>query len=427
MKITRTWFVLALIVGCKGGSAQVPPATGSAAAAGSQGGSGSAAPSDDIDSKAILERTEAAPAVYVKHVLISWNDLADFYSGGQDPRGARRTRAQAATLARDVLAKLTEKPDQIDDLAKQYSEDPGVKSGSIDAYRLRADSEYIPEFKQLALRLKEHEAGIVTTKFGFHVIERVSRPPPDPFESGDVLARPPAPGVALVQHVLIAWADAPGAKQMLNTPRRSKEDADRIAKEVLDKAKAGADMAELMKQYSDDFGSKMRPRTFDVHSEDDEVPLAPLAVRLKVGEVGVIKSLFGWHIVKRIAPPPPDPLESKDVLARDQAADKAKVKHILLGWTEAHTKDPRGTTRDRATLVKLVKDTVAKLRAGAAIEPLMKQLSEDPKTAATGDSYDVTPDASLQLEFKNLALRLKAGEVGVVRTPLGLHVVKRVE
>jgi len=99
----------------------------------------------------------------------------------------------------------------------------------------------------------------------------------------------------------------------------------------------------------------------------------------------------------------------------------------LRGWTEAHAQDDRGKKRTRAELDKLVKETVAKLKGGAKIEPLMSSLSEDPGSAKDGKPYDVTPDAGLVPPFKNLSLRLKVNEVGVVRTEYGMHIIQRVE
>jgi parvulin-like peptidyl-prolyl isomerase len=70
---------------------------------------------------------------------------------------------------------------------------------------------------------------------------------------------------------------------------------------------------------------------------------------------------------------------------------------------------------------------VAKLVKGAKIEPLMAELSEDTANAKSGEPYPVTADASLVAPFKNLSLRLKVGEVGVVKTQFGIHIIKRVE
>ena len=253
------------------------------------------------DSKDILDRTEVAKETHVKHILVSWKELAPAFRGRQDPKGAARTREEADKLAVEIADKLRADSKQLDALTKEYSEDPGSLAGN--AYKVTANARLVPEFKNLGLRLKMGEVGIVKTNYGHHVMIRVEPPPP----------------------------------------------------------------------------------------------------------------------------PPPDPLDSVDILKREPVTDKAKVKHILLGWTEANAGDPRGQKRTREELDALVKETVAKLKKGEAIEPLMKELSEDPGSAKTGSSYDATPSAGLVPPFKNLSLRLKKDEVGVVKTRFGIHIIKRVE
>ena len=294
-------------------------------------------------------------------------------------------------------------------------------------YTVDKDTPFVPEFKQLALRLNVNEVGIVKTAFGYHVMMRVPPPPLDPLESKDILDRPAEAGPIPVQHVLIGWKDAPMAKRSAD-PRakdRTKEQADKLATDILAKAKAGEDFTKLMKDFSEDPGSKDTGKSYDVAPDAPYVDsFKKLSLRLHEGEVGLVKSPFGWHIIKRV---PPDSLESADILKRDVQAPKVKVKHILLGWTDAHAEDPRGTKRTRAELEKLVKDTEAKLQAGAKIEDLMKSLSEDPGSAKSGDGYDVTAESQFVPPFKNLALRLKLNEVGAVKSPYGIHVMKRVE
>ncbi len=386
-------------------------------------GGGSAAPSgpaEDLDSHAILDRKDTAAEVQVKHVLLGWKDLAAAYRGHMDPRAEARTNADAAKLAREVATRAEN--EDFDKLVAELSEDPGSKSG--DPYTVAADTQFVPEFKQLALRLMLNEVGIVKTNYGYHVIKRVTPAPPDPLESADILARPGEVGPVSVQHVLVGWKGAPAAR----TATRTKEEADKLAKEVLEKVTAGGDMAALMKQYSEDPGSKDTARAYEVGADTQMVePFKKLSLRLKVGEAGVVKSPFGWHIIKRSPPAPPDALESADILARQPVTPLAKVKHILLSYADSHGEDPRGQKRDRAALEKLVKDTVAKLKGGAKIEPLMAELSEDPGSAKSGNSYDATPDAGLVKPFKDLSLRLKSGEVGVVKTEFGFHIIQRVD
>ncbi len=382
-----------------------------------------ATPGKDIDSKDILARAETSPAVTVKHVLIGWKDLAASYRGHMDPRAEKRTNDEAVKLAQDTLAKLQADPKQLDKLVADLSEDPGSKGG--DPYEVKADTAFVPEFKNLALRLKVNEAGIVKTNYGYHVIMRIPPPPPDPLESADILARTDvATGEVKVQHVLIGWKGAPGAR----TATRTKEEADALTKKVFDLAKSGKPMPELMKEFSEDPGSKDNARIYDVAPDAPMVePFKNLSLRLKENEVGIVKSPFGFHVIKRVPPPPPDVLESADILKREPTTKSAKVKHILLGWKEVHAEDERGKNRDRAALEKLVKETVKKLQGGAKIEPLMTELSEDPGSAKSGESYDVTPDAGLVPPFKNLSLRLKSGEVGVVKTDFGIHIIQRVD
>jgi parvulin-like peptidyl-prolyl isomerase len=453
MRITQSIVVAVMfvLVGCQkapkdqpaagsgSGSGQTGSGSGSGGvsrAPGPGSGSGSAVtatvPAKDIDSKDILARSETFPDVYVKHVLLAWNGMA-MPRGQLDPRAAKRSNAETAKLAQEIAGKLKEKPDSIDALVKEYSEDSGSLTG--DPYEIKSDTPFVPEFKNLASRLKENEVGIVKTAFGYHVIIRVGPPKPDPLESADVLARPGEQGPVYFQQVLSGWKDTPLAHSGRGDKRaseRTKEDADKIVKDVIGKARApGADMAKLMKEFSEDPSVKDNQRV-DTLTADMQVNqmfgnFKKLILSLKVGEVGAVRSPLGWHVVKRVPPPPPDPLESTAILKRDEQTKSAKVKHILLGWTAVHASDPRGAKRDRATLEKLVKDTVAKLAKGDKIEPLMAELSEDPGSAKDGSPIEVTPTAGLVPPFKALSLRLKVNEVGVVKTDYGIHIIKRVE
>ena len=380
----------------------------------------------DLDSVEIIARTEVVSPVSVKHVLIGWAELGENYHGQLDPRAAKRTKAEAAKLTEEVAGKLRAAPGTIDALVETYSEDPG--SRTKEPYVVATDTPFVPEFKNLALRLKLDEVGVVTTLFGYHVMIRVAPPAVDPLESAEILARPVGTGPVEVQHVLIGWKDLTAVK----SPRaeaRTKSEADALAVEVLGKVKAGGDMAALMKQYSEDPGSADSGKPYTVERSTPMVePFKALSLRLKLGEAGMVKTVFGWHVIKRVPPPPPDKLESVAILKRTETAEKVKVKHILLGWKDVHAEDERGVKRTRAELEKLVKATVAKLaKKGATIEPLMAELSEDPGSAKSGESYDVTPDAPMVKPFLQLSLRLKLNEVGVVRTEFGIHIIKRVE
>ncbi len=426
-------FVLWLLVGC---SHAPPPAaplasthaevTPDAAVVVAQPPDAPPIPDEDLDSTDILARDVTAQPALVKHVLIGWADLAKTYRGRLDPRATARTNAEAARLAREVLAKLTADPTQIDALAGSTSEDPGSLGGQ--SYEVADDSQYVAEFKRLALRLHIGEAGIVRTMFGYHVMLRIAPPPPDPLESAAILARPPHTEVVHVQHILIGWLDTKVKSRDPRAQQRTKDEADKLAAKLLARVRRGDKMPALMKEFSEDPGSKDSALIYDVTPDSQLIgPFKQLALRLELGEAGLVKTAFGWHVTKRVPPLPPDNLVSTAILARTPATASAKVKHILLGWADVHAEDERGKRRTRAELEKLVKATVAKLKRGAAIEPLMAELSEDPGSATSGTSYDVTPDAPLVQPFKDLSLRLAVGEVGVVVTNFGAHIIMRTE
>ncbi len=384
----------------------------------------------EIDSVAILQRTAVADEVQVKHVLLAWQQLAEVYEGAMDPRAQARSNPEAAALAQSIAAKLAVNPADIDRLVAEYSEDPATASEPLEVSTTTA---FLPAFKQLALRLQLNEVGIVRTEVGYHVVLRVSPAPADPLESTSILARPAVPGVVFVQHVLIGWRDVPASKHVALDERaqaRDKNVADKLAASIFAKLRSGSKMTALMKQFSEDPGSADNGKVFEVDAQTPFVaPFKKLALRLKVGEAGIVRSPFGWHIIKRIAAPLPDALESRAILQRQPVTAMAKVKHILLSYdqTGRSSQDPRGAARSRAQLDTLVKKTVAALKAKAPIEPLMAELSEDPGSAQSGISYDVTPEAGLVAPFKALGLRLKVFEVGVVKTEYGFHILQRVE
>ena len=119
---------------------------------------------------------------------------------------------------------------------------------------------------------------------------------------------------------------------------------------------------------------------------------------------------------------------SSDILAREPIANSAQVKHILIGWNDgSEAKDPRAAKRTKKEAEDLVRSLMTQIKGGADFDALMKQYSEDPGSASSARAYAVAPDASLVIEFKQLGLRLKVGEVGVVQSDYGFHIMKRIE
>jgi PPIC-type PPIASE domain len=121
---------------------------------------------------------------------------------------------------------------------------------------------------------------------------------------------------------------------------------------------------------------------------------------------------------------------SWDILEREPVASNAEVRHILIGWKDLGDSyngqlDARAAARTHADAEKEVESVLAKLRAGEDFEAAMSVHSEDQGSAGSGRSYQVAPDAQLVIEFKQLSMRLQPGEVGVVQSDFGFHIIKR--
>lgn len=118
------------------------------------------------------------------------------------------------------------------------------------------------------------------------------------------------PAVITVKHVLIAFKDT-GTKAT-----RSKEEAQKLAYEVLNRAKAGEDFDKLMKELSDDSPDGGTYTLVNEGLEANEaakeysrhgmVPaFGDVGFHIDVNEIAVAEhdaktSPYGWHVIKRV-------------------------------------------------------------------------------------------------------------------------------
>jgi hypothetical protein len=131
-------------------------------------------------------------------------------------------------------------------------------------------------------------------------------------------------------------------------------------------------------------------------------------------------------------PLPSETVVSLDILEREPTSNRTMVKHILISWNDlagafGGNIDPRAAARSKNDAEDAVRALRKQIDAGAEFEALMREHSEDRGSAQHATSYQVTPDANLVLEFRQLGLRLEPAEVGVVETQFGFHIIKRVE
>jgi len=128
-------------------------------------------PVSPVVSADIMAREPVANHTKVKHILISWKDLAENFDGHQDPRAADRSKHDAEKVVEGLVAQLKAGAD-FDTLMQAQSEDLGsAQSGHPIA--VSPDASLVIEFKQLGMRLELNEIGVCETQYGFHIMKRV--------------------------------------------------------------------------------------------------------------------------------------------------------------------------------------------------------------------------------------------------------------
>jgi parvulin-like peptidyl-prolyl isomerase len=128
-------------------------------------------PVSPVVSSSILEREPNTNTAQVRHILISWKDLAEEFSGHQDKRAAARTKSDAETVIKSLVGQLKAGA-EFDVLMKEHSEDAGSAKSSM-MMKVTPDAQLVIEFKQLALRLAIGEYGVCESQYGFHIIKRL--------------------------------------------------------------------------------------------------------------------------------------------------------------------------------------------------------------------------------------------------------------
>ncbi|TMQ10847.1 MAG: hypothetical protein E6J91_24985 [Deltaproteobacteria bacterium] len=128
-------------------------------------------PVSPVVSSDILAREPISNTATVKHILISWHDLADAFQGHLDARAEKRSKADAEAQVRSLVKQLQDGAD-FDSVMKAHSEDVGsAMSGRT--FTVTPDAQLVIEFRQLSLRLKPGEFGVCQSDFGFHIIKRI--------------------------------------------------------------------------------------------------------------------------------------------------------------------------------------------------------------------------------------------------------------
>jgi peptidyl-prolyl cis-trans isomerase NIMA-interacting 1 len=103
------------------------------------------------------------------------------------------------------------------------------------------------------------------------------------------------------------------------------------------------------------------------------------------------------------------------------------ARHILVMHEQSKSK-PASITRTKEQARARVREALAKVRAGASFEELVKEYSDEPGAAERSGDLGLFERAQMVKPFADAAFGLKVNEVSdVVETVYGFHIIKRTE
>lgn len=98
-----------------------------------------------------------------------------------------------------------------------------------------------------------------------------------------------------VRHILVSTKNDSGAKLSDDKIEEAKEKAD----EILEKVKSGEDMIKLVEEYSEDPGKAQNQGEYDVKKGVGyAAEFESWALSAKVGDVGIVETELGYHVMK---------------------------------------------------------------------------------------------------------------------------------
>lgn len=194
------------------------------------------------------------------------------------PTDVRRSFGEAKTLLNEVKEKIAAGED-FAELARKYSDGPAAERGG-NLGNLRLD-DLPPTVTQKLVEMQIGEVADVETQMGYHIVKRQPLQP-----------------MIKVRHILVAYKGADRAPTHVG---RSKEAAQELAKECLEKIRSGASFESLVEEYSD---GPTKKRGGDLGAFSRGIMTPPFEEAAFACEVGavwdeVVETEFGFHILQR--------------------------------------------------------------------------------------------------------------------------------
>lgn len=102
------------------------------------------------------------------------------------------------------------------------------------------------------------------------------------------------------------------------------------------------------------------------------------------------------------------------------------ARHIVVMYASSR-RAPTSVTRDRTEAKRIADQVLAKVKQGMSFASAAAQFSDEPGAAKRGGDLGTFKLGVMVPEFSNGVGRMRVGEVRVVESPFGFHVVERTQ
>ncbi len=295
---------------------------------------------------------------FIKTQGITEEDLDEFFQNNyfrakhlllltQDKAGWEK--AEIKQKADDILKEAVGGAD-FDYLIDKYNEDPGVKTapnGYVFTY-----NEMVPEFFEVVESSEVGEYSVAETAYGYHVVKRLPLDEtPELYEDFKDDKK-----IDICQGLIIDkffkenfWR----VKQiLLSTKDKSHDEVSLIedkAEEIFEQVTDGADFYSLMNQYNQDENVHSNPNGY-VFTYGEMLPeFFEAATTIDFGEYNLVETMYGFHIIKRLAfdDPPELYTELKNSnLEKIYQNEEVDINELFLNYIHSKLREYNISTRD---------------------------------------------------------------------------------
>lgn len=241
-------------------------------------------------------------------------------------------------------------------------------------------------------------AALLAALLGAGCGEEKPAPAPQPAPAGDAFR---------VRHILIQYAGSQGAPASV---KRTKTAADSLARSLVPRLDRGEDFGQLAREFSDDASAAEAGEIAPLQPGETPPDFERQAFALKPGQVSpVFESPYGFHLIQRMG------------------VSLIACQHILIRFRGA-VGAPDTLLRGRAeALAEAEKIRSEVSKPGASFPVAASVYSEDTDTASRGGYVGEFVPGKMVKPFADAASALAEGQIsGVVETPYGFHIIKRV-